>query len=273
MAWAWRGMREGIVTTPYPRRADGYGQDFRGMVTVRPGDVEGLDAPVGAADRDLTTLCPTRAITVEPGASPKNRVRLDRGRCILCGRCIKERPDLFMFEASFEVGDVARGALVVPVGDEDDTKREQLRGALHRRVRALRRSIHIRHVDAGSDGSEEWEVAALGNPVYDIQRLGIYFTATPRHADLLLVTGAGTAGMVGSLRRTFDAMPDPKVVIATGTDAVSAGLIRPTYAVGEGVDHVVPVDVWIPGSPPSPFSILHGILLGIGLLRDPRGLR
>ena len=135
-------------------------------------------------------------------------------------------------------------------------------------MRALRRSIHIRHVDAGSDGSEEWEVAALTNPVYDVQRLGIFFTATPRHADLLLVTGVGTAGMAGPLVRTFDAMPDPKIVIAAGTDAVSGGLVHPGYATGPGVGAIVPVDVWVPGSPPSPFALLHGILVGIGLLAE-----
>ena len=89
----------------------------------------------------------------------------------------------------------------------------------------LRRSVHLRHVDAGSDGSEEQEIAALLNPVYDIHRLGIFITATPRHADVLLVTGAGAHGMAEPLRRTYDGMPDPKVVIAVGTDAVSGGML------------------------------------------------
>ena len=160
----------------------------------------------------------------------------------------------------------ARSALVVPNLGDDDAGLDRLRSELHRRVKALRRSIHIRHVDAGSDGAEEWEVAALSNPVYDVQRLGVYFTATPRHADVLLVTGVGTAGMAGPLRQTFDAMPEPRVVVAAGSDATSGGLVHPTYAVGPGVGSIVPVDVWVPGSPPSPFSLLHGILLGVGLL-------
>jgi Ni,Fe-hydrogenase III small subunit len=110
----------------------------------------------------------------------------------------------------------------------------------------------------------------LTNPIYDVQRLGIFFTASPRHADVLLVTGAGTLAMAEPLRATFEAMPDPKVVIAAGTDATSGGLLAPSYATSAGVDSVVPVDVWVPGSPPSPFSLLHGILLGVGLLGSSR---
>jgi Ni,Fe-hydrogenase III small subunit len=164
------------------------------------------------------------------------------------------------------VGTVGRKGLVVPIEDEDAL--QAVRSELAQRVGFLRRSIHIRHVDAGSDGSEEWEVAALTNPVYDVQRLGIYFTASPRHADLLLVTGVGTAGMAGPLLRTYDAMPHPKVVLAAGTDAVSGGLLHPSYAGADGIETVVPVDVFVPGSPPSPFSLLHGILVGIGLLGE-----
>ncbi len=124
--------------------------------------------------------------------------------------------------------------------------------------------MHLRHVDAGSDGSDEWEVQALTNPVYDLHRLGIFFTASPRHADILLVTGIGTAGMIEPLRRTLEGMPRPTVVIAAGTDAISGGLIGGGYTGGTGIGDLVPVDVWIPGSPASPFSLLHGILLGSG---------
>jgi Ni,Fe-hydrogenase III small subunit/ferredoxin len=260
MVWVLRGLREGVVTTPYPRRPDGYGPGYRATVKV-------LDASAQAGD-ELARLCPTAAIAVAPSGPDAGAIHLDQGRCILCGHCVEERPDVFAFEPAIEVAALERQALVVPDGPEDDSALARLRENLHQRVRFLRRSIHIRHVDAGSDGSEEWEVLALTNPVYDVQRLGIYFTATPRHADVLLVTGAGSAGMVGPLRRTFDAMPDPKIVIATGTDAVSGGLVAGTYATRGGVGSTLPVDVWIPGSPPSPFSILHGILLGIGLLPD-----
>jgi Ni,Fe-hydrogenase III small subunit len=155
-----------------------------------------------------------------------------------------------------------RSALVVPEID-DDNALAQLRGELAARVRRLRRSVHLRHVDAGSDGSDEWEIAALLNPVYDVHRLGIFFTATPRRADILLVTGAGARGMVAPLARTIEAMPAPVVVIAVGADAISGGLVSPSYATAGGVGQQVPVDVWVPGAPASPFAILHGILLAL----------
>ncbi|MGH8988553.1 MAG: ferredoxin [Acidimicrobiales bacterium] len=274
MPWVLRGLRNGIVTTRYPRRPDGYGPNFRGAVTVlarsedvgERGGIAGDGTRKDANEDELAALCPTGAIAMVTGAAGDSVVQVDRGRCILCGRCVDVRPDLFGFSPVVETAAVGRSALVVPSTGEDDAALERLRDELRRRTRALRRSIHVRHVDAGSDGSEEWEVAALLNPVYDVHRLGIFFTASPRHADLLLVTGAGTAGMAGPLRRTFEAMPDPKVVVATGVDAVSGGLVHPTYATSSGVGGLVPVDVWVPGSPPSPFGILHGILLGIGLL-------
>ena len=261
MAWVLRGLRDGVVTTRYPRQPDDYGDGFKASVSVIAGSGDMLEGDAGRATgvaEELAGLCPTGAIRLESG------LRVDRGACILCGNCVKARPDLFAFDSSPEVATIGRQSLVVP--SEDDDSLGLVRAELAKRVRTLRRSIHVRHVDAGSDGAEEWEVAALTNPIYDVQRLGIYFTASPRHADLLLVTGVGAAGMLGPLRETYDAMPEPKVVIAAGVDAISGGLLHPTYASGDGVGSIVPVDVWVPGSPPSPFSLLHGICVGIGLL-------
>jgi Ni,Fe-hydrogenase III small subunit len=102
--------------------------------------------------------------------------------------------------------------------------------------------------------------------VYDVHRLGIFFTASPRHADILLVTGIGTIGMTEPLRRTLEGMPRPTVVIAAGTDAIGGGLIGGGYTGGTGIGEVLPVDVWVPGSPASPFGLLHGILLALGRL-------
>jgi Ni,Fe-hydrogenase III small subunit/ferredoxin len=271
MVWIFRGLRDGIVTTGYPRRPDGYGAGFRGAVSVLPNSSGGQnDGGHSQEDgqRETDALCPTGAI--DAGVDPVGRstVGVDRGRCILCGRCVATRPEQFAFSASVEAAAIDRSALVMPHVADNDESLARLRTELHRRVRSLRRSVHIRHVDAGSDGSEEWEIAALVNPIYDVQRLGIYFTASPRHADILLVSGTGTAGMSGPLQRTFEAMPAPKVVIAAGTDAISGGLVHPTYASGPGIGSILPVDVWIPGSPPSPFALLHGILVGIGLLPE-----
>jgi Ni,Fe-hydrogenase III small subunit/ferredoxin len=257
MPWITRGLREGIVTSRYPRQPDGYGPTFRAAISVRDdGSVERADEAEAIA-----SLCPTGAIQTTAG-----QLRLDRGACISCGRCVNERPDLFAFDPGVEVAELRRDLLVVPLNREQPNDLAFLRGELARRIRALRRSIHVRHVDCGSDGSEEWEIAALTNPIYDVQRLGIYFTASPRHADLLLVTGAGAAGMLGPLLRTFDAMPAPKLIVAVGSEAASGGLLARSYATRGGICDDVAVDVFVPGSPPSPFAILHGILLAIGRL-------
>jgi Ni,Fe-hydrogenase III small subunit/ferredoxin len=266
--WVLRGLRDGVVTTRWPRRPDEYADSWRGPAAVRPGaTVPGTNTPTpdisgfGGRTAEIERLCPTGAIEAT------DRLRVDQGRCILCGRCVAARPDLFAWSAG-STGPAAavlvRRALVVPEEPDTDEAVAAARDALAARTAALRRSVHIRHVDAGSDGSEEWEIQALLGPVYDIHRLGVFFTASPRHADVLLVTGAGTAGMTGPLRTTYEGMPDPKVVIAVGTDAVSGGLLSDRLT---GVDGTVPVDVWVPGSPPSPFGILNALLIATGKLR------
>jgi Ni,Fe-hydrogenase III small subunit/ferredoxin len=253
MPWVFRGLRNGIITSRWPKHADDYFDLFPASVGIigspdatAPGVVPAKDA------------CPTGAISIEP------QPRLDRGRCILCGRCVGAAPEWFGWQAGSATAGLTRAALVVGDIEESDEALAELRASLARRVRRLRRSVHLRHIDTGSDGSDEWEIQALTNPVYDLHRLGILFTASPRHADILLVTGIGAAGMIEPLRRTLDAMPAPTVVIAVGTDAVSGGLIGGGYTGGVGVSEVVPIDVWVPGAPASPFSVLHGILLALG---------
>lgn len=252
MPWVLRGLRNGVVTTRYPRRSDAYADGF--PAAVRPLHAGPGTAAAAAADR-----CPTGAIRLDDGT-----LRVDTGRCILCGRCVLEHPAVFGWAAGTGTARLDRAALVVPTEPETDEAVERVRAELARRTGRLRRSVHVRHVDAGSDGADEWEVAALLNPVYDVQRLGISFTASPRHADVLLVTGAGAHGMAAPLRRTLTAMPHPRVVIAAGVDAVSGGLVAPGYAVDGGVGGLVDVDVWVPGAPPSPFSLLHALLLAVG---------
>jgi Ni,Fe-hydrogenase III small subunit/ferredoxin len=252
--WVLRGVRNGVVTTRWPRRRDGYADGQRGPARVLTGP------PAVAAD--LPELCPAGAISYSAGEG----LRLDQGKCILCGRCVAGRPDVFTWSHGPAVASLIRPGLVTPQVSDGDEELARVRANLRERTRALGRSVHIRHVDAGSDGSEEWEVLALLNPVYDVHRLGIFFTASPRHADVLLVTGAGANGMAAPLRRTYDAMPEPKIVIAAGSDAISGGLISPSYATRGGIGDMVPVDVWVPGSPPSPFQLLHALLLGFGRL-------
>ncbi len=276
MPWIPRGLREGIVTTRYPRRPDGYGPRFNAAVVVRPGPHDAATLAAAAA------ACPTGAIAVAgvPASGPAEGVgrdasaggvALDRGRCVLCGRCTDLAPGVFGFDPSFEIAGITRDTLVVPRRPETDRAIAATRTELGRRTRALRRSVHIRHVDAGSDGADEWEIAALTNPVYDVQRLGIFFTASPRHADLLLATGTGTAAMLGPLRETYEVMPEPKIVIAAGVDAVSGGLVGRGYATSGGIGDAVPVDVWVPGAPASPFGLLSAILLALDLLPAAHG--
>jgi Ni,Fe-hydrogenase III small subunit/ferredoxin len=247
--WVLRGLRDGVVTTRWPARPDPYAGSWRGPARAR--------GPAGPLDQ---ALCPTGAISAHG---------VDQGKCILCGRCVAERPDLFAWSQG-ATGPVAaalnREALVVPEAPETDRAVQTARARLRKRTAALRRSVHVRHVDAGSDGSEEWEIQALLGPVYDIHRLGVFFTASPRHADVLLVTGAGAGGMAGPLRTTYEGMPDPKVVIAAGADAVTGGLLGDSEAVTGGIAAMIPVDVWLPGSPPSPFGILNALLIAVGKL-------
>jgi Ni,Fe-hydrogenase III small subunit/ferredoxin len=251
--WVLRGLRDGVVTTRWPGKPDEYADSWRGPAAVRQ------DAP-GAVDAGVEQLCPAGAIEAF------GRLRVDQGRCILCGRCVAARPDLFTWSSGAtgpSAAALTRQALVIPQEPETDAAVAAAPAALAPPPAALRRSVHVRHVDAGSDGSEEWEIQALLGPVYDIHRLGVFFTASPRHADVLLVTGAGTVGMTGPLQATYEGMPDPKVVIAAGTDAVSGGLLSDRLT---GVDGAVPVDVWVPGSPPSPFGILTALLAAVGML-------
>jgi Ni,Fe-hydrogenase III small subunit len=139
----------------------------------------------------------------------------------------------------------------------------RLAGEVHR---AFRRSLHIRQVDAGSCNACELEIAALTGPHYDLERFGLHVVASPRHADCLLVTGPVTRNMAEALRRTWDATPDPKLVVAVGDCARDGGLFRGSYAVVGGVGDVIPVDAVIPGCPPEPAAILAGLLDLVGRL-------
>lgn len=121
------------------------------------------------------------------------------------------------------------------------------------------RSLRIRQIDAGSCNACEWECTALTNPIYDIQRFGIDFVASPRHADVLLVSGPVSRQMELALRRTYRATPDPKLVVACGDCARDGGIYKGSYAIANGVANVIPVDGYIPGCPPTPLAILLGL--------------
>lgn len=122
------------------------------------------------------------------------------------------------------------------------------------------RSLNIREVDSGSCGACESEIIACSNPIYDILRYGINFVASPRHADALLVTGPVSKNMLTALKKTYDAMPDPKFVISLGDCALDGGIFKGSYFIEGGVNKVLPVVLYIPGCPPSPTKIIEGIL-------------
>jgi len=154
-----------------------------------------------------------------------------------------------------------------PAPPADDTALAELAGQVDAVARGwLGRSLAIRHVDAGSCNGCELEIHALNNSFYDLGRFGIHFVASPRHADVLLVTGPVTKNMREALARTYDAIPNPKWVVAVGGCALDGGCFAGSYAVVGGVSAVVPVDLHIPGCPPTPTQLLAGLL---ALLKKP----
>lgn len=158
---------------------------------------------------------------------------------------------------------LARGPLTEEVNAEAAAVAAEVMGAARRK---LGRGLAIRQVDAGSCNACELEINALSNPYYDLERFGLRFVASPRHADVLLVTGPVTSSMAEALKRTYDATPAPKWVVAAGDCAADGGLFRGSYAVAGGVSAMVPVDLVIPGCPPTPLALLKGLLV---LLADP----
>jgi Ni,Fe-hydrogenase III small subunit len=135
---------------------------------------------------------------------------------------------------------------------------------LHSRITDIfGRSLHIREVDAGSCNGCEVEVNSLSNPIYDIERFGVHIVASPRHADMLLVTGPVTRNMELALLKTYNATPSPKLVAAMGSCACNGGIFGNTYASGGGVDRVLPVDIYIPGCPPRPQAVIFGLMMAM----------
>ena len=158
-------------------------------------------------------------------------------------------------------------AVTEPVEQDLEAQVEIIAQQIDVRARKLfGRSLHIREVDAGSCNGCELEISALGNPYYDLERFGLHFVASPRHADCLLVTGPVTRNMAEPLKRTFEATPDPKIVIGIGECAINCGVFKDSYAVVGGVDKVIPVNVFVPGCPPEPLDILRGILSALDRL-------
>jgi len=274
-----RSARIGIVTERHPLAT----RLHRGFPVV--------DFRHCTACGDCARACPTGAIEVEeappalaaPSANACRTVSLSYGSCISCGECLAACPEGAVTAGNeFDLVAYTREQLtrrasfdVDPTSGRPTFRREEsLPGptlaesaaALAARVRGrFGRSLHVRQVDAGSCNGCELEIAATANPVFDLERFGIHFVASPRHADLLLVTGPVTRNMEVALVRTLEATPEPRVVVAVGACGCSGGIFgEGTYASIGGVDRVVPVDVYVPGCPPTPRALLAGLFVAMG---------
>jgi Ni,Fe-hydrogenase III small subunit len=229
--WVIKGIRTGIKTTAYPR-----GRERAAGVT--PGlPCPGQFTPAAAAD--LVQCCPTRAL-----ARSEDGISVDYRRCVHCYRCARgvERP--LDWQQTYEWATTSDG-----------------KNALGQ---SFQRSIHIIVVDAGDCGACLNEVKQLNNPYYNMHRLGFFITPSPRHADVLLVVGPVTDHIRPALQKTYEAMPTPKRVMAVGACALSGGVFAESFACSRGLAEVLHVDVEVPGNPPPPLAILHGLLLVVG---------
>lgn len=259
--WTLLGLAEGKASTRWPAEGGDAGQDgVLGMPRFNPELCEdGCEA--------CAAVCPTGAIKVVLGADGRDRLEVDYGRCIACQLCVEACPEgaaAGSHDWAFGVRD--RSDLLL-----SERQREEPAASPAPAPRAFRRSLYIRHVDAGSCNACESELQALNNPFYNLHRLGIFFTPSPRFADLLLVTGPVTKAMRDPLLRAYEAMPEPRWVMAMGSCAITGALTGGGYAAGNGLEEILPVDLYLPGSPPNPAAIMEALLMFLG--RVPQRVR
>ncbi len=264
-------------TTTYPATPEAAPAAYRGCPAI--------DASACDCSGACVEVCPSGAITLTDRGVTARHWKLDLARCLFCGLCAETCPnDAITMTNDYELAARTRRDLVIGVSHGTETTEIVPNGhmpavdadpdaaRLRERTRALlRRSLHIRHCDTGSENACDWEINALLNPVYDVQRLGIDFVASPRHADLLLVTGAVTRHLAPALSATYEAMPEPRIVVAVGDEACSGGILQGSYAVLGGVDRCLPVDVYIPGDPPRPQALIQGLLVALDRLQPNLG--
>ena len=213
----------------------------------------------------VVAACPTSALSLEGNESDNGScLVLNYGECIGCSRCVQAGEGALLPAKKFTRCGVGKQALIRRWDIQSRTEiiqDEPILAETARHIRALLgRALNIRQVDAGSCNGCEAEIVALTNPYYDLERFGIHFVASPKHADMLLVTGPVTRNMAHALKQTFDATPAPRLVVAVGACGCSGGIFCQSYAVVGPVDAVIPVDGYIPGCPPTPAMLLTGIL-------------
>jgi len=231
--WVLKGLRTGIKSSAYPGARDE-------ALGISPGRPAGTRLNSTAAAEQLVARCPTEAI-----ARDEDGIAIDHRRCIHCFRCRRDVEEAATWQQGFEWAANA---------DEP---------ALRKFESAFGRSLHVRFVDAGACGACMSEARQINNPYYNMHRLGIFITPTPRNADILLVAGPISDAMRLPLRKTYEAMPTPKRVVAIGACAASGGIFGSSFAAAGGAHEIIPVDVIVPGCPPPPLAILHGLLLAV----------
>jgi len=203
-------------------------------------------------EQALVDICPLGAISVNP-------LSLDMGKCAFCGECAFAFPEKIKFTQDYKISSNIRENLIVKEGEtnlislEKDKIRIQVR-------KTFGKSLKLRQVSAGGDNSCETELGAAGNANFDMGRYGIEFTASPRHADGIVVTGPISENMAGPLRIAYDAIPEPKIFVLCGVDAISGGVFSNSKAINRSILKDIKVDLFIPGNPSHPLTIINGIL-------------
>ncbi|CAG4930611.1 4Fe-4S dicluster domain-containing protein [Acidithrix sp. C25] len=250
--WTLKGLVAGKATTNWPNSGDNDGQDgVAGMPIFDP-----KQCSLGC--QTCVQVCPTKAFSVEKNNLDEVSVSLDYGRCINCQICVETCPSEAL-KSSPQRAMVSRSKSDLV---SSDLEGEPEVNRLQSRISSIfRGSLRLRHVDAGSCNGCESELGALNSPFYNLHRLGIFFTPSPRFADVLLVTGPVVPQMKEPLLRTWEAMPRPRFVVAAGTCAISGAPFDFGYSGGYGLSDLLPVDIFIPGCPPTPAELIHGLLL------------
>ncbi len=247
-------LKFGNRTIGFPDDSPVLPERFLGRPVISP-------EPCGERCSECERVCPTTAISVID-----RRPTIDLGRCLFCGECQNSCPTgSIRFTSDLSLAANKRSDLVVR-HDSEQIRVEKLHDEM---LRLFKRSLRLRQVSAGGCNGCEVEVNVLGTIVFDLGRFGIQFVASPRHADGLLITGPVTENMRLALQKTYDAAPDPKIVIAVGACAVSGGPYIDHPQVHNGAASQLPVDLFMPGCPPHPLTILDGLLRLLG--RMPAG--
>lgn len=256
--WVLRGVNKGILTTKYPKTAPTH--------TEIP-DKSLPPYPTPSTDWvDGEKICPTGAIVAEKEKT--NAGNIDLGKCIYCRKCERTGFDFRSSQGSTKtkVAVDASDALQARFSARSRTSDSEFLKNFESKWKAFSKSFHILMIDVGSCNACNLEVLNLSNPYYDLQRLGIFFTNSPKHADALVVVGALNKAMVDVLKRTYEMIPNPKLVVSVGACPISGGIFHTTESFASPVGEAIPVDVEIPGCPPSPIQILQGLLIAMGKL-------